>query len=132
MAKELIIQLILTLAPKYNIDPDLVKAVVQVESKYNAQAVGPIGERGLMQLHPKYYEGDKYFDVELNLETGIKKLAKAKKHCAHKLDKTFVVCYNAGVTGGSRLKNPKQFDYYVKVMKQYNEYKQERKVDSGT
>ena len=37
---------------KYNVDPDLVNAVIQVESAYNKQAVSHAGAIGLMQLMP--------------------------------------------------------------------------------
>ena len=51
-APEALNTLIEQASQKEGLDPSLVKAVVQAESGFNAQAVSPVGAQGLMQLMP--------------------------------------------------------------------------------
>jgi hypothetical protein len=37
---------------EHDIDPFLILAIVEVESRYNTMAIGSVGERGLMQIRP--------------------------------------------------------------------------------
>jgi soluble lytic murein transglycosylase-like protein len=108
-------------AGAYDLDPKLVYSVIQVESSWNANAVGNHGEVGLMQVVPKYVPipREKLFDPRQNVHYGIRALASAKARCKHKERNTFLLCFNRGIVGGSRVENPYEDAYYKKVMVEY-------------
>jgi soluble lytic murein transglycosylase-like protein len=65
--------LILKHAEAQGLRPDLVRAVVQVESGYNARAISPVGAMGLMQLMPataRQLGVRAVFDAEENIKGG--------------------------------------------------------------
>ncbi len=64
---------------QFNVPADLIKAVIQKESNGNPYAIGSIGERGLMQLTPKYYPGVNAFDPRANIMAGTKSLSEYYK-----------------------------------------------------
>jgi soluble lytic murein transglycosylase-like protein len=106
-----------------NIDPLLVAAVIRVESKFDQRAIGSSGEIGLLQLHPRWF-ADASFDVEQNIELGVRHLAWTRKHCPHNANFTWLTCYNAGVN-----KNPKYphlNPYYKAVTSEYEALKKAR------
>lgn len=113
-----LITLIISMAPHFGIEPELAVAVARTESSLNPQAVGPFDEIGLFQVRPKYskFSRSELFNPVLNISEGLRMLAEAKARCKHQIERSWLVCYNAGITGGSRIKNPKQFAYYTKVM----------------
>jgi soluble lytic murein transglycosylase-like protein len=64
-------------AARHQIDPELVKAIVRVESNYNPYAVSPAGAQGLMQLIPATamrFGVANPFDPQANLDGGIRYL----------------------------------------------------------
>jgi soluble lytic murein transglycosylase-like protein len=105
----------------YGVDPNLVKAVIQVESRGSPSLVGEAGEVGLMQLLPSSFPSmvGKLGDTKTNLRIGIRYLSKMKSDCVHQEDYAWIVCYNAGLTGGRKIKSPKSFPYYIRVMREY-------------
>lgn len=44
--------IIMEAAEKYNLDPEMIRAVMRAESAFNAMAISPVGAMGLMQLMP--------------------------------------------------------------------------------
>lgn len=118
-----LIQLITTTALQLHMDPQLALAVVKVESNYNTSAVGSYGEVGLMQIRPEYsrHTATELLNPKTNVKEGIRKLKEAKKHCKHQVDNTWVICFNKGVAGGSKLKYPLKDSYYKNIMKEYKE-----------
>jgi membrane-bound lytic murein transglycosylase MltF len=103
----------------YNIDPNLVHAIVRVESSYNYKAIGKLGERGLMQIRPEYTTVEKYklFIPRENIKNGIEILVKMKKICEPRLGKAWPICFNLGPSKALKIRNPEQFSYYKKIMK---------------
>ena len=73
-AKPEVVRLALAIAPEYGLDPDLVLAVIEVESNYNPHARSPKNAQGLMQLIPETAERFGVRDVwnpEQNLRGGM-------------------------------------------------------------
>jgi soluble lytic murein transglycosylase-like protein len=64
-------------AGRHNIDPMLVRAVIEVESGFEPEAVSRVGAQGLMQIMPTTGEElglTAPFDPESNIEAGIRYL----------------------------------------------------------
>jgi soluble lytic murein transglycosylase-like protein len=99
-------------------------AIATVESRLNPNAIGAIGEIGLFQLRPEFHSV-KRGEIDHNINVATRYLAKLQKQCAHYGD-AFFVCFNYGP--GRRLKRPKQFPYYIKVMEVMNANRNERYV----
>jgi len=62
---------------KYNISPDLLKAVAKVESNFKADATSPVGAMGIMQIMPgtaKYLGVDDPYNPEQSIMGGAKYL----------------------------------------------------------
>lgn len=116
-------------AKKYNVDPNLVKAMIKQESSFKAKAVSPAGAKGLMQLTPdtaREMGVNNVFDPEQNIEGGVKYISKMlKKYNGN--TKLALAAYNAGsgnVKNGKIPQNGETPKYVNAVMKYYNEYKQ--------
>lgn len=62
-------------ATKAELEPELVLAVIQVESNFRKYAISRVGARGLMQIMPFWLDeigkpGDDLFDIQTNLRFG--------------------------------------------------------------
>lgn len=83
---------------RLEIDPILVKAIIQVESGYDPMTVSHKGARGLMQLMPgtaKRFNVTKVHDPEQNIRGGTEYLAVLLKMFPHDLSRV-IAAYNAG------------------------------------
>ena len=102
------------------IDPKITQAVIQVESRGNPFAVGKLDDSGLMQIRHKFVPEtqQQLFQSCTNIMRGVELLKQAREKCKHKLNKTWLVCYNTGIKGGAKIKHPTKFKYYKKVMEE--------------
>lgn len=93
-------------AESYGISPKLVKAIIEVESGGDADAVGDNGNSlGLMQIQPRYHaqrlkEGESLLDPKVNVRVGCEILSEIMAKYAT-LDEALTV-YNAGHDTGDR------------------------------
>lgn len=93
-------------AESYSISPKLVKAIIEVESGGDANAVGDDGNSvGLMQIQPRYHaqrlkEGESLLDPKVNVRVGCEILSEIMTKYGT-LDEILTV-YNAGHDTGDR------------------------------
>jgi hypothetical protein len=85
-------------ASRYQVDPELIRAIIRVESGYDAKAVSNKGAMGLMQLIPatahRFGVADP-FDPKQNLEGGVTYLKYLLDHFGGDLNLS-LAAYNAG------------------------------------
>ncbi len=112
-------------AVKYNIDPDLALAIMEVESGGNPHAIGTKGELGLYQLHPRYHTGAT-FDVDRNIYLGIRYLARCRATCGKRFGSAFFVCFNRGPS--TKIREPKKTEYYRRVTAAYYAIKSDKRL----
>jgi soluble lytic murein transglycosylase-like protein len=70
-------ELIASMSEAHGVDPNLVRALIQVESGYRARARSPKGAMGLMQLMPstaREYKVNNPYDPKSNVAAGVKHL----------------------------------------------------------
>ena len=94
--------LIDTIATRHGVDPQLVRAVIQVESAYQVSARSRKGAMGLMQLMPqtaRQYAVKNPYDPKANIEAGIKHLRSLLQRFELSVA---LAAYNAGVEAVER------------------------------
>lgn len=103
----------------HQVDHRITLAVISIESNGNPLALSPDRkDGGLMQIRIKYAPESRMqlFQSCTNVMRGTQLLKQAMRKCVHKLDNTWLVCYNAGVAGGRKIKHPRKFPYYNKIV----------------
>jgi soluble lytic murein transglycosylase-like protein len=126
---------------RYGIDPMLVLAVIQVESRFKYDAVSPVGARGIMQIMPYVAKGlvetglsreygfrpfrpEFLDDPVFNIKLGVYYLYDLKKSFRHLY--TALIAYNLGPTElRNRMDNALEYsdEYAAAVLSTYQKYK---------
>lgn len=128
-----ITETIMKQSSRHKIDPWMITAVISGESSFNPNAVGPIGEIGLMQLRPRSAEwvamkmNMKWRGVSAlknpvyNIEIGVAYLGYLKKRYSPQGGHLYLAAYNMGETSLMKLLSKKIEPnvYKLHVMKNY-------------
>jgi hypothetical protein len=113
-------------AEKYDVDPILMAAIMEQESRFKPRAKSPVGARGLMQLMPRtgYWMGARnLYDPEQNVDAGAKYLRYLDKRFKGDTRKV-IAAYNAGEGNVIRYRGTPPFretrQYVKKVTSNYS------------
>lgn len=103
---------IVTTAQRHGLEPNLVRAVVRVESNFNSSAISSAGAQGLMQLMPETageVPPEQLLDPEANLEAGTRFLRGLLEEFHWNLPLA-LAAYNAGANAVRRHRGIPPYD----------------------
>ncbi|MEA2462383.1 MAG: hypothetical protein QOJ98_130 [Acidobacteriota bacterium] len=119
-------ELIYAKAKKYDVDPALVAAVIEQESRFKPRAKSQVGAKGLMQLMPRtgrWMGARDLYSPEQNVDAGVKYIKYLDKRFNGDLKK-IIAAYNGGEGNVKRYGGVPPFretrQYVKKVMKNYD------------
>ncbi len=111
--------LIRELAADHGIDPELALSIAEVESGFNSNAVGALGELGIFQLRPEFH-GEQLSRDDRNAHVGVRYLASVRGTCLSRYGEAWFICFNRGPYRKPP-SDPKATSYYKRVTAVYNE-----------
>jgi soluble lytic murein transglycosylase-like protein len=110
---------------RYNVDPALIRAVIETESHWDSKAVSSKGALGLMQLVPETARQlgvQNAFDPQQNLDGGVRYLQTLLQRYNGDLDRA-LAAYNAGPGAVDRARGVPRYretrEYVQKVTDSY-------------
>jgi soluble lytic murein transglycosylase-like protein len=113
-------------AAHHNVDPNLVRAVIKVESNFNPNAVSRKGAMGLMQLMPqtaRQLNVTNPFDPQQNVDAGVRHLKKLMESYGGDV-RMSLAAYNAGAGAVARSSGVPHFaetrNYVRRITELYN------------
>lgn len=116
-------------AEEHNIDEELIRALIEVESGWKPRAVSSKGARGLMQLMPRtaaMLGVNDPFDPEQNIEGGVKYLSNLTDKYKGDIELA-LAAYNAGSGRIDSGKTPSSTSRYVdNIMALYHRFREGR------
>ena len=119
-------ELIYAKAKKYDVDPALVAAVIEQESRFKPRARSHVGAKGLMQLMPRtgrWMGARDLYSPEQNVDAGVKYIKYLDKRFNGDLKK-IIAAYNGGEGNVKRYNGIPPFretrQYVKKVLKNYD------------
>jgi hypothetical protein len=127
-AEKKYLHIVLEAAARYQVEPEIIKAIIMAESGFNPRAVSTVGARGLMQLMPrtaKFLGVKDSFKPDHNIDAGVRYFKQLLDQFDGKV-KLALAAYNAGIHNVRKYGGIPPFRetriYIDKVLKYYEAY----------